>query len=139
VLSAEYLRDDWSFAAEYSRWRIHQTSSVPGLIPDPDSDSEHFYGLISRRLSPALEAGAYYSAVHVDVHDRGGRDQARFPRRWNAFQRDAAVSLRYDVNDHWLWKLEGHFIDGVADLPRGPNPDPERYWGLFLFKTTVWF
>jgi hypothetical protein len=38
-----------------------------------------------------------------------------------------------------LWKLEGHFIDGTTDLLQSRNPDPERYWGLFLFRTAVTF
>ena len=49
------------------------------------------------------------------------------------------MSLRYDVTDQWLWKLEGHFIDGTADLDSARNQDPTRYWGLFLLETTVRF
>jgi hypothetical protein len=62
----------------------------------------------------------------------------KFPERWYAWQRDLAATVRYDVNERWLWKVEGHFIDGVADL-LGSTPDPKRYWGLFLLKTTVTF
>jgi hypothetical protein len=50
-----------------------------------------------------------------------------------------AASLRFDVNDHWLWKLEGHFIDGAAELDSTYNPNPKRYWGMFLLRTTVTF
>jgi len=55
------------------------------------------------------------------------------------FQRDLGATIRYDVNEYWTWKLEGHFIDGVGELSQPTNPNPERYWGLFLFKTTVTF
>src|SRR5262249_12351867 len=137
VGSAEYTRDDWLFAAEYSRWLTHQRSSVPSLLPTTDSDSERFYGLATRRLSRHFEAGAYSSVANVDANDRGGTDKKKFPRGFYAFQRDAAATLRFDLNDHWLWKIEGHFVDGVADLRMSDNPHPERYWGLFLVKTTV--
>ena len=55
------------------------------------------------------------------------------------FQRDLAATFRLDINDYWLWKLEGHFIDGTADLQATLNPNPERYWGLFLLRTSVTF
>jgi hypothetical protein len=57
----------------------------------------------------------------------------------DAFQRDLAGTLRYDVNDHWLWKLEAHFMDGTASLPTEFNAHADRYWGLFLLRTTVTF
>jgi hypothetical protein len=49
----------------------------------------------------------------------------------------AAATARYDVNDHWLWKLEAHFIDGAAAINRTLDAMPQRYWGLFLLRTTV--
>ena len=63
----------------------------------------------------------------------------KFAKPFFAWQRDAAATLRYDVNEHWLWKLEAHVIDGTADLFSTDNPDPERFWALFLLKTTVTF
>jgi hypothetical protein len=137
--SAEYLRDDWAFAAEYARSFLRQRTTLPDLVPTDDSDVERFYVRVSRRLCRCYSIGAYYSAFHVDAHDRQGRDAVKFPVRVRAWQRDAAVSIRYDVNDHWLWKAEAHFIDGVADLSIPANPDPTRYWGLFLIRTTVTF
>ena len=75
---------------------------------------------------------------NVDANDRGGHDP-KYAERFYAYQRDLAATLRFDVNDHWLWKLEGHFMDGTASLPQLANPHPERYWGLFLLRTTVTF
>jgi hypothetical protein len=63
----------------------------------------------------------------------------RFAEPFLAWQRDATATLRFDVNDRWLWKVEAHVIDGTADLFATRNPDPERWWGLFLVKTTVTF
>lgn len=138
IASAEYAHDDWLFAAEYSRWWAHVTSSISDVLPDAELDEERFYGMATRRLSDQLEVGAYYSVHHLDPADRTG-DDPKYAKPYLAWSRDLAASLRYDVNDHWLWKVEGHFIDGAADLPAKYNEDPERYWGLFLFKTTVWF
>jgi len=137
--SAEYLLGDWTFAAEYSRWLTHQSSTLSALLPDFDRDNERFYVLAARRLSERFETGGYYSVYEVDANDRAGHDHAAFPIRSNAFQRDLAATLRFDVNPAWLWKVEAHFIDGTADLEPVQNPSPTRYWGLFLLKTTVTF
>lgn len=137
--SAEYLCGDWTFAAEYSRWLTHQSSSLPDLLPTFDRDNERFYVLAARRLSARFETGGYYSVYEVDANDRAGHDRTAFPIRSNAFQRDLAATLRFDVNPAWLWKVEAHFIDGTAELEPATNPTPERYWGLFLLKTTVTF
>src|SRR6185436_14019163 len=103
------------FAAEYSRWLKRQRSSLPTVIPTFELDSEKLYAMVTYRLSPALEVGSYYSIYHVDVDDRQGHDP-KLAERFFAFQRDLSGTLRFDVNDRWLWKLEAHFMDGAASL-----------------------
>jgi hypothetical protein len=138
VASLEYIRGDWLLAAEYSRSQTHQQTSLPQLIPTIDQETEGFYGLLSYRFSRYFELGGYYSVLHADVNDRLGKS-ARFPKRFQAYQRDLAATLRFDINEYWLWKVEGHFMDGVGGLQQSANPDPTRYWGMFLFRTTVTF
>ena len=138
VASAEYTVGDWLFAAEYSRWLKHQETSLPDVIATIDEEAERFYGLATYRLTPHYELGIYYSVTVADVDDRGGRSE-NLTEDFQAWQRDLAATIRIDINDYWLWKLEGHFIDGVAELQASQNPSPERYWGLFLFRTTVTF
>ena len=137
--SAEYSPGSWLFAAEYGRWSKRQRTTLPMLLPTFEEDSERFYVMANRRWSERVAAGVYYSVFHVDAADRRGRDETKYAEPHHAFQRDLAATVRYDVNEHWLWKLEAHFIDGTADLFQSRNPQPERYWGLFLFKTTVTF
>lgn len=139
IASAEYITGDWLFAAEYSRWLKHQAASLPALVPTLDEDAERFYAMVNYRLSPNVELGTYYAIIHADVNDRLGKDKKHFAKRFLAFQRDLTATLRVDINEYWLWKLEGHFIDGAAELQPTVNPDPKRYWGLFLIRTTVTF
>ena len=138
IASAEYTRDNWLFAAEYARWYTRQISTLPDLLPTQNTKNERFYALASHRFTPEWELGGYYSVMFADADDRSG-DNSKFAKPYLAWQRDAAATLRFDVNEHWLWKLEAHFIDGTADLFASQNANPERYWGLFLFKTTVTF
>jgi hypothetical protein len=138
VASAEYVYEDWLFAAEYLRGFRHQVTSLPDVIPADDNEEEGFYGMVTYRISRYLEAGAYYSVNYADVDDRRGGSE-RFSKPYQAWQRDLAATLRLDINEYWLWKLEGHFIDGTSELVAASNPDPVRYWGLFLLRTTVTF
>jgi hypothetical protein len=133
--SAEYARGDWLFAAEYSRSLTRQRSTLPVPLPTFVRDSEAFYAMANYRALPALEVGAYYSILNFDVSDM----PMKYADPSDGFQRDLAATLRLDVNDHWLWKLEAHFMDGAASLPSEFNTHPDRYWGLFLIRTTVTF
>ena len=111
---------------------------MPDALPPRDEDSERFYGMLSRRLNQWLELGAHYSVLFVDAGDRGG-DGPRFSSPHRAYQKDLALSARFDINDFWLWKLEAHYMDGTAELSSASNPDPEPRWGFFLVKTTLSF
>jgi hypothetical protein len=139
LASAEYTYGDWVFAAEYERTFVREESTLTSLLPVTDANAEAYYAMVTRRFDRYLEAGAYYSVQTPDVNDRSGSNKKEFAEPFLAWQRDAAATLRFDVNDHWLWKLEGHFIDGAADLDAVANPHPERYWGMFLVRTTVTF
>ena len=139
IASVEYTRGDWLFAAEYGRATTRQRSSLPALLPTFERTSEQLYAMLTRRLSERFEIGGYYSVKHADIDERQGRDKMRFPERHYAFQRDAAATVRIDINPYWLWKLEAHFIDGTSDLIEAGKPGADRYWGMFLAKTTVTF
>ena len=139
--SAEYLVGDWTFSAEYSRTAYHVYSSIPTVFPPTDIDSEGMYGMASYRVTEKLEAGAYYSLFFVDAGDRDGSGE-RFTESHRAYQKDLAVTARLDVNDSWLWKLEGHYMDGTGDLIDDDPADPDNLaskWGFFLVKTTLTF
>jgi hypothetical protein len=133
--SAEYSHGDWMVAAEYSRSLTHQGSSMPVLSPSFDRDSEAFYVMASYQISPLLQLGGYYSVFNVDVDDT----PQNYAQPSDGFQRDLAATVRLDITDHWLWKLEGHFMDGTASLPVEFNTKPDPRWGLFLLRTTVIF
>lgn len=137
VGSAEYTHGDWILAAEYARTWTRQRSSLPALLPTETLDSERLYSMVSYQASPKLAVAAYYSVTR-DADDRGGHSM-KYAKPYMAWQRDAAAAVRFDVNDHWLWKIEAHFIDGTSELDPVLNADPVRYWGLFLARTTVTF
>jgi hypothetical protein len=87
------------------------------------------------RLTPWLQPGAYYALYFEDTADRDRRSTR---------QHDTALTLRFDVNEHWLVKLEGHYMHGTAALnSRLNNGVPvsqlEPDWLVFIAKTTAYF
>jgi hypothetical protein len=135
VASAEYGFRDLLLAAEYSRWRSETQSSNPALIPESTTWSERAYALASYRLTTWLRAGAYYSLLFPNVDRRSGAAN---------MQHDVAATLRFDINTHWLAKVEGHYMQGTAELNSGLNDNRpvgtlERNWAVLLVKTTAVF
>jgi hypothetical protein len=136
VGSIEYAANRLLLAVEYSRWYADAESSEPRLVPESDTIQERVYGMGAYRINSWFEPGLYYSLYFPDVEDRdSGRERS---------QHDLALTLRFDINDHWLVKLEGHYLRGTAALNAmlndgTPPAELERQWALFLVKTTAYF
>jgi hypothetical protein len=132
--SAEYAFRKLLLTAEYSLWHAHQDSDIPGSAFT--GTSERSYAMASYRLTPWLQPTAYYALTFPDIHNRSGGSAFR--------QDDVTLSLRFDLNAHWIIKAEGHYMSGTAALraPLSVTPPPTNpadHWGVFLVKTTGYF
>lgn len=135
VASIEYAFGNLQLATEYGRWHVRTKSSAPDILPRTAVDSERAYVLAAYRLNDWFEPGAYYSMLFPNAKQRTGTA---------AQEHDVALSLRFDINTHWLFKLEGHYMLGTADLDSSLNDgralsDLTRTWGAFFAKTTAYF
>jgi hypothetical protein len=135
IASMEYAAHDLLVAAEYSRWHLKVESTDTRVFPNSKTVSERAYAMASYRMASWFQPGVYYSLLFPDVEKRTGRENV---------QHDAALTLRYDINSHWLFKLEGHYMEGTAALSptlndNTPLSELSRSWGVFLVKTTAHF
>jgi hypothetical protein len=135
VASIEYSAHELLLAAEYSRWRSEVESTLPILFPEEETISERYYVMASYRVAPWFTPGVYYSVLYPNIDDRSGRDMK---------QHDLALSFRYDLNEHWLFQIEGHYMHGTAGLRSAQNDGAEldtlrQDWGVLLLKTTAYF
>lgn len=137
LASIEYVAYDWQLAAEYGRWTGDTESGVPEILPSNVVVNERYYVLASYHVRPWFTPGVYYSGLYRHVGERAGKEN---------FQHDVAVTLRFDLTDYWLVKLEGHLMHGTYALlnSRGLNDDKElsqltKNWTLLLLKTTAYF
>jgi len=131
--SAEYAFSTLTLTAEYTRSRSNQVSVLPGNTFDITADGG--YVMLTWLAARWLQPGAYYSLYFPDISNRHGPAQR---------QQDATLTLRFDINSHWLVKVEGHYMEGTAGLVNAlrinpPPVNPARSWAAFLVKTTAYF
>lgn len=138
VASVEWQLKDLLLAAEYERWYLESE----GTLAFPDSTNEGIYALGSYRLTPWFAPGIYVSVSNPELGKRSGR---------SAYQRDLALTLRFDIDAHWLAKVEGHYMHGTGGLDPnlnggGPGLDANtvlngltKDWGVLLLQTTAYF
>lgn len=136
VASVEYRHDRLLLAAEYGQWSTTFHSDQPDVVPSIHRVSERGYVSGQYSLTRKLGVGLYYSVLFPDMHHlTGGREN---------YQHDVALSLRYDVTPHWLFKLEGHFLRGTAGLDselngNRPLSDLTGTWGFVAADVTAYF
>jgi hypothetical protein len=135
TLSAEYAVGLWTLATE---WQSVGGEFIVGTpFGDSLSDSKvlNWYASVARRLNDRWEVGTYFSSQEND------NAAATSPRKAN-YNRDWALSVRFDVNDHVTLKLEGHTVDGTYNLfntARTPNRTLKDRTTLIAVKTTLVF
>jgi hypothetical protein len=131
--SAEYIWKKWTFQAEFYQLQI-SGDSVSRFAKAHSFNSDYaWYGDASYRFNKWFEAGTYYTEFHV-----GGEHSAVSS---DNYQKDWAVSLRFDPKPWWIIKLEGHYIHGTALLyDNGANPvRNDDGWFMLAVKTTFSF
>jgi hypothetical protein len=130
--SLEYAWRKWTFQAEYYTYAIDYALSGGGSPNatrhiEPDS----WYGSAAYRVNKWVELGTYYSEYYADVHHRDGAAN---------YQKDWTVAARFDLTDWWVFKVEGHYIHGTAQLFERNEPrTTSDGWFMLALKTTVSF
>jgi hypothetical protein len=157
VISGEYSRNKYDFWAGGDVFEAMKSSSDPILntIADRTShkelETEGYYGSVSYRFTDWLEVGTYYSVYYADRDDKDGeRNETEINRRSAGYQdhdawlKDLCLSFRFDINQNWVFKLEGHKMDGAAILMKEINYvdgklQTEDDWYLGAAKLTFSF
>lgn len=134
IASIEYWINKFQFSAEYSKWymglRVNNAE-----VPIGTAISERQYVMANYRLTEWLHPGIYYSLYYPSIDNRKGNANQLY---------DLAAFIRFDINSHWLLKLEGHFMHGTAMLNSALNNNTSirnlsPNWGAFIIKTTGYF
>lgn len=136
ILSTEYVTGPWTLAAEIARTTTvaHSVSNfgLPEMISR--STSNYYYLSAARQINQRVSVGAYMSVA---------KREGDYPPE-GKYQKDYALSVRYDPMDHLVLKLEGHLVHGtalVSNNPIAPQPYDTRdnTWNYFAAKATFFF
>jgi len=142
VNSIEYTYEDLVMAFEYMTFRgdlIINTLNpeAPKLTFKIPIKTDTLYLSMTYRLSDYIEIGSYYAAFWPDSDDKYGKNLSLDYLGWH---KEAALCIRFDINDALVCKAESHLIDGGALMMPQDNPEGvDRRSALFLLKLTFSF
>jgi len=133
LVSVEYTFGDWIFATEIGRedatfvlTPFATTTLRPAMI-------KYAYVSAARRVNSWLELGTYVSW-----------SQERQAANALLRQTDYALSAKFDITEHLIFKLEGHHMNGAGklfDTPTHPQPlaNRDNSWNMVAAKITLSF
>lgn len=141
--SVEYTWKNLVLAAECQIMDQELIANIPDLEPlEVRLNSLSYYGSASYRFADWFELGVYYMEYYKDRNDREG---TMFDPSYSAYQKDTCACLRFDLNPQWIFKLEGHLVNGVAlcfpqdNLNTAGAVEYDKKWALFAAKITFCF
>lgn len=143
VFSVEYTRNNFVLAAEYMNMQQKMNVDVIDRYQNLRLwDTESYYISATYRFSEQFELGINYSAYTTDLN---GTPDAPLVLPYLDYQNDLCAAVRFDLNPHWTFKVEGHLIEGAAlcfpkyNLNDAGIPVFARNWALFGTKMTYTF
>jgi hypothetical protein len=124
LVGIEYTRGNLTCAAEYLQLKL----TING---QEFRTSEYYYGLLSYRVTDWVEVGTSYAVIYQNKEDKEGNSYAqRGQPKALAWRKDLAVSARFDINQYWIVKLEGHWLNGLNGVSGyGSNPSEDGFLG----------
>jgi len=100
----QYEQNKIMFAAEYNQVAPQGTVTFNGYPPIyMAEDRREFYVMASYKIAKKLTGGLYYSSA---IDRKAPISSARFQKDW-------ALSVRYDIDPYMYLKAEQHFVDGT--------------------------
>ena len=130
--------ENFTFSLEYRYSEQQMVLNDTILIIDRTVVAWH--STAAYRFTDWFELGLGYSEVYRDKDDKDGES---FKKKGQpagfAWRKDISVSTRFDINESWLFKLEGHCMNGLEGLYGDIGDDPDEDWFLFAAKTTFSF
>ncbi len=117
---AQYDRSKFFLSAQYMTLLQHTEVTTDGTLSSSVSNARAWFAMAGYHVNGKLQVGVYRARNTVPGGDPS--DPANRFRDW-------VVSSRYDINQYFYTKLEGHFMDGAGlgfygfDNPNGLQPE----------------
>ena len=135
--SLEYVWKSWTFQAEcfYRETEQKNTQTMLGAstVTINKNNPLAWYVGAAYRVNKWMEVGTYYTEAY--------ENNSLLKVASDKYQKDIALTLRFDPKPWWAIKLEGHHINGTG-LLRDDSLNPVRNgdgWFMLALKTTFSF
>lgn len=135
ILSAEYIWENLIVTTEY----LERETKSTLLGNEANDNSQAYYVSTSYAFNDLFTLGIYYSVYYQNKDDKDGTALTINHMAW---QKDLALTLRFDINEYWVFKVEGHRVDGTANVLGIDNPDnnySKSDWNYFAAKASFSF
>lgn len=137
VASLEYVHGNLTLSAEYVNLLFEFT--LNDTLKIADQTSEDWYAGFSYQFNDWFALGGYYGESYPDKDDRAGESyEAQGLPAALAWKKELALTTRFDIGEHWIFKLEGHLMDGLVQVTTPPQ-EADEDWFLFAAKMTFSF
>jgi hypothetical protein len=138
IASVEYTTGNLVMTAEHIWETINASDSIFGDFGKSRGDG--YYLSASYRFTDLFSLGSYYSTYWPNKENRRGEgNELRGMPDHDAWSKDLALSLRFDVHKGLIFKVEGHYMDGTANLNSNFNDTATRKENAFLFAAKASF
>ena len=119
VYSIEYIWDELILACEYSKntsdYNMTSVTTGRAILTNREVVFEGWYTSASYRFSDFFEMGLYYTEFYPNKDDKDGLTQPTYGYPVEAgWYKDWCLSMRFDINENWVFKIEGHSLNGLA-------------------------
>jgi hypothetical protein len=102
---AQWNRGRFHFAAEYWRVPVSLMLTVEGTPVPMSVDQRAWYPMASFQVTKKMQVGGYYSHYLNKAGDTSQPEN---------YSKDWVMSGRYDFNEYFYGKVEGHFLHGTG-------------------------
>jgi hypothetical protein len=133
--SLEYTKGPFVLAAEYAR--IDATEEFSG--GSADYKPETYYISTTYRFTELFEMGSYYSIFYQNRDHRQDYYAPLGKPDYTSWQKDLAVTARFDINKYTTFKFEEHFLSGSALIDLVDLGTTSKYWRVMAVKLTFSF
>lgn len=145
IASFQYSAVDWTLVAEYAREPLTWKGYGPGF-PDRRSEVEGYYVQATYRPIAPVQGMLRYEEGFADRADRDGtRAAAASGGRFDAitgYSKILSAGLRWDIDDHWMVRVEYADQRGAMALSSRENPDPGElsgHWDMWAAQVVFRF
>ncbi|MCO4783344.1 MAG: hypothetical protein KC646_13545 [Candidatus Cloacimonetes bacterium] len=134
VSSVEYTKDQWTYSFEKMTYLINAVTSTGST---PFLKNHAYYHQINYRLNDRYELGLVRQNDYSNV--------LKGKNTINLYQNDLAFTVRVDMSEDWVLKLEYHDLEGTALLRDILNPgvtaavNQGKDWDMIMAKVTYSF